>query len=698
VSVLLGPLGAFDGALALAPSCEVGRGPGGAPALLGPGGATLDLADGDAAVLALVDGTRGAHEVLRAAASLDPPRSPIGVLRLLRRVARKGLLVGVAPPPPSIAAPRFSGAPSPRASLAPASRRAPSALRLPAWIVAPPVRLPAATFDATLGLAVAGLGAAIAIALARGHGGALVDPFAGGVAVGGALLATLAGASIALSARGLARGLALRSLGLPVPSARLGLRALVPCLDVDDAARSAATARDRARLARAGLAGVATVAAATALARAIDPAGSIAPLAAGAALALLAELAPYRRTDARHLAGLGARIPRQGARAAAFLTRRALSNLAREGRPSALERAYLGVATAWLSHGLVALAVVEAVVAPSCLGAVGRALGAWAASPSLASTAALAGAVVAALVAIGVLAALVGGLGAIAIGLVRQAIGRARPARPVAEGPAGPTDAARVATVLRRIPAFAALDDDAARAIAGAARVERHRPGAALRVAGRPDDALTLVLSGTTSARVVEESGLEHAVEPPSPGEAWGEGALVGPSVAATTVVSTSDVELARLDRAALDAALAERADAEAVRASLAALAAVRAHVAFAAVPSSRVARLVAAAEEARFDTGDEIVADGALHVLRSGSCRVERAGGPPLDLREGDVVGEAALLGGAGAGARVVVLEPTRALRLDARAVARALLEDPRATAALEALAAERQAFAGAR
>ena len=307
-----------------------------------------------------------------------------------------------------------------------------------------------------------------------------------------------------------------------------------------------------------------------------------------------------------------------------------------------------------------------------------------------------------ALAVLGALVALISGLAAMIFGVLRQGVGAPRPSAPLAAGPPDAATTARVGVLIGRLPPFAGLGEDATTRLAGAVRIERHAPGAILRVQGRADGALTVIVSGRTVATIAEESGIEHALEPPAPGDAWGEGALVGRAVAATTVRAASEVEIARLDREAFEAVANELGGREAIDAGLRDLACLRGQVAFESLPSARLARLLEASTVARFAAGATVLEatdrTGTLFVLREGACRVTRSGGAALDLGAGDVVGERSLLAGAARDADVVAIEPTVALRLDARAVARVLLEDPRATAALEALAAERQAFVGAR
>jgi CRP/FNR family transcriptional regulator len=113
--------------------------------------------------------------------------------------------------------------------------------------------------------------------------------------------------------------------------------------------------------------------------------------------------------------------------------------------------------------------------------------------------------------------------------------------------------------VLAQAPLFAALDADAATALAGAARTLRYRRGDLVFAEGDSGDALYVVVEGKVKIFRTSPDGRENMLAVLGPGEMFGELSLFDPGPRTATVAAVTDSTLASLAHDALRPWLAGR-------------------------------------------------------------------------------------------------------------------------------------------
>ena len=102
----------------------------------------------------------------------------------------------------------------------------------------------------------------------------------------------------------------------------------------------------------------------------------------------------------------------------------------------------------------------------------------------------------------------------------------------------------------------------------------------------------------------------------------------------------------------------------------------------FGTLTDEQLSKLVAMAEETRFDAGTALLEEGVVnhrfHLLLEGEAAVERDGKQVGSVRPGEFVGETSLLGGGKVTATVRCTAPTRALTITREPFWALLEEEP--------------------
>lgn len=106
--------------------------------------------------------------------------------------------------------------------------------------------------------------------------------------------------------------------------------------------------------------------------------------------------------------------------------------------------------------------------------------------------------------------------------------------------------------VIRRVRAFAGLNDDECDAVLGVLRAQRGNPGDTLFREGDPGDALMIVLEGQLVARVRTQAGTDEEVAHLGPGESVGEMAFIDAEPRSATVSTAGGATVLTFTRAAL--------------------------------------------------------------------------------------------------------------------------------------------------
>lgn len=628
---------------------------------------SVELDASELAVLPLLDGMRSVPAVLAAAAALRAPLDARVVLSVVRRLDAASLLVDL-----EESVPDGSAAPLPRSFAHPPARRRLLAARVnvpgTAWMFAPGAWL-GVRGAAALGVAIAIATVGVSVAgAAMGRARLLFDPFAVATEPGKTLATIYVAVVAALSARGLARGLALRAMKLACGHARLAFTAGFVHLDADDAARRVASVAQRLALAASGWLGIAAVAAASGAAALLGSGARWSTVAGAAFLALLADASPYLRTDGYEALAIAARTPSLSRRSASWLVRRCLDNLMRRRPGTDVERRLALAASAWIAHAVLAEM--------------------WIATGPMRGAAELArrslrdvgpgdplGLLLLLCVLGSLLAVVVGVAGLLAAALVGTAVsavvGRGV-AQPSSRAPSRSIDPERLAGWLTEVPAIAALDERAYEGVVDAASLARFPAGAVLRRQGERESRFVLVVSGSAVAESAEESGIAHRIDDLGVGAWFGQSALLRPGEARTTIRATSTLEAIVIDGDRFREVLAREGGGERSLALLSTMALLRAHPALSALGSKFAAHLLADATTHRYPSGAScalpyatgvwLVREGRGRVSWSDATGTARASefGPSqhldLPLDEGTL-----------ASARIDVEEATTLLRVDA-------------------------------
>lgn len=601
----------------------------------------------------LLDGSRDVDGLLTAAAGRGV--GPLDLLAQLRALGDGGLLAGFGRPAP--AGVEVQGAAGLLRSVV-----LPSAVwRWLAWL--------------GLGLAVLVAGGSVLAETSA------VPPWS---AIGWALPQAWVFAALLWSLRNLARGLGLSSLGRPAERVVVRLRWGLLHLGLDE--RHGLTPEERATAAWAGMAGLCAT-------LALAWTAGWQPLRSAALLALLLDLAPWLRGDGRELLALRLRVPSLLRRSRAWLLRRSMQRLLAAAPVAPEERAYLTVASLWLLHGLVVLALLLVWLVPAATVAAfeasrpDRLTGAglplpWALVPA---------GLLAAAAVVGVLA-----LFRVVTGFVVQVLrGQPRPVQPLRSEPPSPELAARS---LAALPFLAALGPDRLAQLASTARREGYRDGETVFRQGDAGDRLCCIVAGRADVVVDETSGLAHRVATLGEGDVFGEAALVSAVPRTATVRAAGELSVLSVARDDFLAAMVgSDASAEAVRTQVQLAASIRHHPLFQGLGSRALRRLMEAARLEDCPVDAVVVAQGApgteLFVVRDGTFAVERDGKPVATLEAGQWFGELALLGQQVRTATVRAATAGRLVVLPKAAVDEALLQDVAAAGLLHELAAERWA-----
>ena len=113
--------------------------------------------------------------------------------------------------------------------------------------------------------------------------------------------------------------------------------------------------------------------------------------------------------------------------------------------------------------------------------------------------------------------------------------------------------------VLQNAPLFAALDDEAARALRSSMLETTHPKGSAVFTEGEPGDRLYVVLDGKVKLGISSPDGRENLLAVQGPGEMFGELSLFDPGPRTATATALTDCSLIGLGHADLRAWLTGR-------------------------------------------------------------------------------------------------------------------------------------------
>lgn len=637
----------------------------------------MDVGEAEVPALAWLDGETGLDVIVARGLELSPPLGPLGIVDLLRRLHRAGLLEGMTPDQL-----RLVGATATRPSRL--ARLADLRLFTPALapLAAPGRLLPRAALPALHLAAFATLMVSWLVASHEGLLRALISPVGAAASSLREIALVYLALALCLSARALAQAWTLRAAGSAIHSGGLRLTLAVAHLGLDLRERRAASAHTRLHVALSGLSALALTSGAAGLAFLAARAPFARILAATASILLLIDLAPYLRTDGRSIAGITARIPDLRRRAMAFLLRRVGDDLLSRRALGAPERRYLTLAVLALLHILLVFGLLLAVWVPDSVRQGTRSLVRVLSPAAPVDVDAVLGVALAATLTFLVLAVL---LALVAL-MTRWLWQLLRPPPHAAVPEAVPADAADRRAFLASHASsvlFADLEPSARDALAAALNRREFAPGQVLATAGALDPWLGVLASGRCSVRLREVSGLEHEVAALGPGDFFGMSALVEPpEPRPTTVVAKTAVSLLTLDAAAVASAAGDQA--RSVEARVRSASVVRRLPFLAGVPAAAFAELLAAIDTQRVPADAAVVEQGqsgdAVYAIRDGRVAVEyqASQGAPrrvTELGPGEYFGEIAPLRGGQRTATVRALEASVLLRIPGDVFRRTLL-----------------------
>lgn len=666
----------------------------------------MGLEEGDEDLIGLLDGTRTLEQVLKDALALPIPVRPLAVLSLLRRLRRAQLVDGLD---------------EVEANLFEDDEQTPGGFfsRTLWWLASVSVVLPGTAFLARAGAAAPRrlwtLGGKVALgffafallaAVATGKLGVLLDPFAGPHVSMRAATLYLA-ASLLLSMRGLAGGLALVGHGLQAGALRLRVLVGVLHLDFDDRERRAAPRVARVAVAWTCLGALGLGAASATLvwlSLGGAPGGVAHALASMGVYLLLADAMPYGRGSGWHLAGIVTGIPGLRRRSASFLLRRAVRNLLRSEPIGPTERVYLRVASAWLLHAVLSLLLLAEYVLPGTLRSVmetarhplsGHPLAATSSFLTLAATAALL------LLLLGLCAGL-----ALLVGAWIAQLARVEPSRPPRHSEPIGDRAEMLLDEMKRVPFLANLDPEELLGMVAGMRRETHADGDLIVKQGELGDRFCLLYSGHADVICEEESGLTHVLARLQEGDFFGEIALLSDVARTATVRAAGEAVVLTLDRETF-VALVERSGfpREAVMEQVRNAAFLRTVPVFRNLGAELMGRLLQRVKVQRRKAGETVVTQGeagdAMYVIREGQCEVLRRPAGAAEqvqtelkidtLGPGDFFGEIALMRGVKRTATVRVTAEATLVQVPAALLDEVLMDDVRAGMALKQCVARR-------
>ena len=232
--------------------------------------------------------------------------------------------------------------------------------------------------------------------------------------------------------------------------------------------------------------------------------------------------------------------------------------------------------------------------------------------------------------------------------------------------------------MLANLALFQFMTTEVRRLVAASFVPVRYPFGAVIVREGDDADAFYVLVAGR--ARVL--TGSEHGEEVPlgilSPGEGFGETALLENTTRTATIRASSDVEVLRLDRAVFRALVAQdpriATSFELHRRRRAVQNFLRLHSAFADLPAGALTQLLDGFTSATVAPGDVVIREGdppgPLYVVEEGRLRAvtqrDGTGATVAYLRRGDFFGELSLLRGHRRQATVEAVTECRLLRLD--------------------------------
>lgn len=664
----------------------------------------LTVGDDEAGALDLVDGKRSLDDVVKAAIDLPAPMRPMATLSLFRRLNAAQMVQGL-----DKAGDLF--APDERSLPAKIARflRILATLSFSIPLLGLPLsvgKLLPRTIWKPLRVVSIGLFALGTLGtILTGHLWELLDPFhivhtAHKVSVEELILSLYIAAAVHMSLRDGVRGLTLASLGMPAPSATIGLLSGVLHLGINDHRRRGAAADERETLAWAGISAHCLLAALAVSAWLV--AGHdywfLHSFASASLYLALFDSAPYGRGDVWHLIGIRTRIPNLSQRSAVFLFKRSIKNLTRSEPIRRAEETYLWLAMMWLAHWILSLSLITTFLVPGALETVTKIVLShdWRDSTDFIS-----GGLAVVFAGVLLLALFLLGLGLIAV-IFSAAMQVMRPEKstPPQSSERIGDGADELVEEMQRVPFLASMPaEDLSGLIAGMRR-EKYGVGAVVVRQGEEGDRFCFLHAGECQVEFEEESGLVHKVATLRDGDFFGEIALLDNVARTATVRTLTDTEVYSLDRETF-VALVERSSfaRDAVLDQVRNAAFLRTVPVFQTLSARLMSALLAGVEVVRETTGVTIVAEGdrgdAMYVIREGSCDVVRDVEGTEDhistLTAGDWFGEIALLHGIKRTATVRTTADAVLVRVPGGVLDSVLLEDFQIGMALERAMAQR-------
>lgn len=251
------------------------------------------------------------------------------------------------------------------------------------------------------------------------------------------------------------------------------------------------------------------------------------------------------------------------------------------------------------------------------------------------------------------------------------------------------------------IPLFSALSQEELLAVLNdAMEVRSIAAGETIVAEGAAGDSMFALAEGSASVFRGLDPATRRKVAGISPGDVFGEAAMVSGAPRLASVVADGEVVVLELRRDAMAKVIARhppigQAVERFYRSNLLANV-LRASPILRALPPPAQAALAKLLQPATFAPGETIIVEGlpadAVHVLLRGRCAVTHASGERYpDLVEGDLFGELSVLQDGVATASVAAHGPALTLRLPAEEFKARVLADPAAKAAVERLAQAR-------
>ncbi|MDP1794670.1 MAG: cyclic nucleotide-binding domain-containing protein [Acidimicrobiales bacterium] len=226
------------------------------------------------------------------------------------------------------------------------------------------------------------------------------------------------------------------------------------------------------------------------------------------------------------------------------------------------------------------------------------------------------------------------------------------------------------ATAIAALPHADELDDDVLSELAGRVQRRRVREGVAVVRQGEAADAFFVVRRGSFDVVERGPDGEDRLIRRLSPGESFGEIALLERRPRTATVRATTDAEVFVLDAGAFTRLLAPSLGEPALLPTLGPALEVRALPTFRRFSLDDAATIAERGEWLDVAAGASVVTQGeaadGFYVLLAGQAEVERDGEVVARLRAGGHFGETALLKNERRNATVRATTPARVLRVD--------------------------------